>query len=104
MLLRSGTCRYRLICQRREMHQISLRLTVKRNGFSTIGNAPVTKAILGQAAHEPAGGSKYILRARNNAGDTQAVIEGWSGTGNWAALTGGSSQTASLKHEFATAE
>ena len=77
---------------------------IKRDGSSTIGNAPVSKAILGQQRHEPSGGTKYILRARNNAGDTNAVIESWSGSGNWIALTSGSSQTASLNHEFIMAE
>lgn len=77
---------------------------VKRNGYSVIGNAPVSKAILGQAAHEPAGGSKYILRARNNSGDTNSVVESWSGSGSWGTLTGATSQTTSLKHEFAMAE
>lgn len=76
----------------------------KRKGYATIGNAPVSKAILGQDKHEPSGGTKYILRARNDATDANAVIEGWSGSGNWAALTSGSSQTASLKHEFIMAE
>ena len=82
---------------------IEQNMIIERNGYSMIGNAPVSKAVLGQAAHEPSGGSKYILRARNNAGDTNSVIEGWSGTGNFAALTSGSSQTADLKHEFVTA-
>lgn len=72
----------------------------KRTGYSSIGNAPVSKAILGQMFHEPHGGTKYILRARNDATDANAVIESWSGTGNWAVLTGGSSQTASSLHEF----
>lgn len=77
---------------------------VKRSGYSAIGNAPVSKAVLGQQRHEPSGGTKYILRARNNAGDTQSVVEAWSGSGNWATLTGATSQTASLDHEFVTAE
>src|SRR3990167_8053869 len=77
---------------------------MKRTGYTAIGDAPVSKAVLGQARHEPSGGTKYILRARNNAGDTQAVIEAWSGSGNWSALTSGSSQTASLDHEFVSAE
>ena len=77
---------------------------MKRTGYSAIGDAPVSKAILGQNKHEPSGGTKYILRARNNAGDTQSVIEGWSGSGNWTALTSGSSQTTSLNHEFVMAE
>ena len=63
---------------------------MKRTGYSAIGDAPVSKAILGQNKHEPSGGTKYILRARNNAGDTQSVIEGWSGSGNRTALTSGS--------------
>lgn len=76
---------------------------IKRSGYSAVGDAPVSKIILGQQRHEPSGGSKYILRARNNSGDTNAVIEGWSGSGNWTALTSGSSQTASLNHEFVMA-
>jgi hypothetical protein len=77
---------------------------VKRTGYTSIGNAPVSKAILGQASFEPAGGSKYIVRARNNSGDTNAVVESWSGSGNWSALTGASAQTASLNHEFVMAK
>lgn len=75
---------------------------IKRNGYSTIGNAPQTKVILGQNRHEPYGSSKYILRARNNAGDTNSVIEGWPGTGNWTELTSATSQTADSPHEFVT--
>ena len=77
---------------------------VKRKGYATIGDAPESKAILGQARHEPSGGSKYILRARNNSGDTQSEVEGWSGSGNWTSLTGAISQTADLKHNFVMAE
>lgn len=76
---------------------------VKRKGYSIIGDTPVSKAILGQNRHEPSGGTKYILRARNNAGDTNAVIESWSGSGSWSALSSGSSQTASAKTEFVMA-
>lgn len=72
----------------------------KRKGYSVIGDTPVSKPILGLNRHEPSGGTKYILRVRNNSGDTNAVIESWSGSGNWSALTGGSSQTASLNHEI----
>src|SRR4030042_5215683 len=57
---------------------------IKRNGYSAIGNVPVATAILGQDRHEPYGSSKYILRARNNAGATNSVVEGWSGSGNFA--------------------
>lgn len=77
---------------------------VKRKGYATIGNASKTKKVLGQSRHEPSGGSKYVLRAINNSGDTQSTVEGWSGTGNWAELTGGDSQTADLNHEFVMAE
>lgn len=77
---------------------------MKRNGYTSIGDVPVSKAILGQDRHEPSGGSKYVLRARNNSGDTQSVVESWSGSGNWATLTGATSQTASLNHEFVMAE
>lgn len=76
---------------------------IKRSGYSKIGNTPVSKPILGQQRHEPSGGSKYILRARNNSGDTNAVVEGWSGSGDWVALTGASSQTADAEHEFVMA-
>ena len=74
----------------------------QRKGFVAIGDASKVKPVLGQARHEPHGGSKYILRAINNAGDTQSVIEGWSGTGNWAELTSATTQTASSRHEFVT--
>lgn len=76
---------------------------VKRKGYSLVGNTPVSKPILGQARHEPSGGSKYILRARDNSGSTNSVVESWSGSGNWATLTGASSQTAGAKHEFVLA-
>lgn len=76
---------------------------IKRKGYATIGNAPVSKPILGQNRHEPSGGTKYILRARDNSGSTNAVIEGWTGSGNWTALTSGSSQTAGAKHSFVMA-
>lgn len=77
---------------------------VKRKGYVTIGNAPVEKAVLGQQRHEPSAGTKYILRARNDADGDYAVVESWSGSGNWAALTGASAQTASAEHEFVMAE
>lgn len=77
---------------------------IKRGGYSQIGNAPESKAILGQERHEPYGGSKYILRARNNSGDSNSVVEGWSGSGNWSTLTSATSQTAGSKHNFFTAE
>ena len=77
---------------------------VKRKGYSAIGDAPVSKLVLGQARHEPSGGSKFILRARDNAGSTQSVVESWSGSGNWATLTGATSQTAGAEHEFVMAE
>src|SRR3990167_3351049 len=76
---------------------------VKRSGYTTISNAPVSKAILGQADFRLANGTNYIIRARNNAGDTNAVVESWSGAGNWTALTDASSQTVSLEHEFVMA-
>lgn len=76
---------------------------IKRSGYTAIGNAPVAKAILGQARHEPAGGSKYVLRARDNSGATQSIVETWSGSGNWADLTGATTQTAGVEHEFVTA-
>lgn len=77
---------------------------IKRTGYSTIGNAPVSKGVLGQDRHEPSGGSKFIIRARNTANDANSVVEAWSGTGNFGALTGASTQTASLLHEFVMAE
>jgi len=77
---------------------------IKRNGYSTIGNAATSKIILGQERHEPSGGSKFILRVRNDATDTNSEIEGWSGSGNFAKLTNGDSQTADLLHEFIMAE
>jgi hypothetical protein len=76
---------------------------VKRGGYTLIGNAPVATKILGQERHEPYGGSKYILRARNNAGNTNSEIEGWSGTGNWVTLTGATTQTANAIHTFVMA-
>jgi hypothetical protein len=75
----------------------------KRGGYEMIADAPEAKPILGQDRHEPFGGAKYILRARNNAGDTNSIIEGWSGVGNWTALTGATTQTADARHEFVTA-
>lgn len=75
---------------------------IQRNGYSSIGNAPASKKILGEARHEPHGGTKYILRARDNAGGTQSVVESWSGSGNWATLTGATTQTAGARHEFVT--
>ena len=78
---------------------------VKRDGYIKIGNAPVATKILGQQRHEPHGGSKYILRARNNAatGATNSLIEGWSGTGNWVTLSGATSQTTDAIHDFCMA-
>lgn len=75
----------------------------KRKGYAMIANAPAAKMILGEDRHEPHGGSKYILRARNDSTDTNALIEGWSGSGNWVGLTGAAAQTAGLYHTFAMA-
>lgn len=77
---------------------------IKRAGYQPIGDYLIANRILGQDRHEPFGGAKYILRAINNAGDTNSQIEGWSGTGSWTALTGATSQTADARHEFATAQ
>lgn len=76
----------------------------KRAGYKLIGNAPVATKILGQGRHEPYGGSKYILRARNNSGATNSEVEGWSGSGNFVVLTGASTQTANAFHTFVTAK
>lgn len=73
---------------------------IKRTGYGSIGDAPVSKSILGQTRHEPNGGSKYILRARDNSGSTNSVIEGWPGSGNFTTLTSATSQTAGAKHNF----
>lgn len=75
----------------------------QRGGHVTIGDHIEDKIILGQNRHEPYGGSKYILRARNNSGDTNAIVEGWSGSGNWTALTSAITQTVSTYHEFVAA-
>lgn len=77
---------------------------VKRTGYTTIGDAPVSKPILGQDKFEPSGGTKYILRARNTSDDANSVVEGWSGSGNWVSLTGATSQTANAPHRFVTAQ
>lgn len=77
---------------------------VKRKGYSNFGNAPTSKIILGQGRHEPSGGTKYILRARDDATSANSVVESWSGSGNFAALTGASAQTAGAEHEFIMAE
>lgn len=78
---------------------------IKRTGYDEVGtDVEVEKPILGQARHEPSGGTKYLLRARDDATSTNAVVEGNSGAGAWAALTGADSQTAGADHEFAMAE
>jgi len=76
---------------------------IKRKGYDQIGDNLIAKPILGQDRHEPAGGSKFILRAIDNAGSTNSQVEGWSG-GTFTALTGATAQTAGARHQFATAK
>jgi hypothetical protein len=75
----------------------------KWQGYQKIGDSLVANMILGQERHEPYGGSKYILRAINNVGDTNAQIEGWSGSGGFVALTGAVTQTANSRTSFVMA-
>lgn len=76
---------------------------IKRKGYTQIGDNLVAKPILGQDRHEPYGGAKFILRAINNAGDTNSQVEGWNGVGGFTALTGATTQTADAYHQFVTA-
>jgi hypothetical protein len=75
----------------------------KWQGYQKIGDSLVANMILGQERHEPYGGSKYILRAINNVGDTNAQIEGWSGSGGFVALTGAVTQIANSRTSFVMA-
>jgi hypothetical protein len=76
---------------------------IKWQGYQHVGDHLVSKMILGQDRHEPYGGSKYILRAIDNALGTNSQIEGWSGSGNWTALTGATAQTAGARTSFVVA-
>jgi len=74
---------------------------IKRNGYTQIGNNANLYKIMGQDRHEPNGGSKYILRAVSNG--TNIQIEGWSGSGNWVALSGATTLTAGAEVNFVMA-
>ena len=74
---------------------------IKRTGFTHMGAVTTSKPVLGQNRFEISGGGKFILRAKDNSGSTNSVIEVYSGAA-WTNLTGGTSQTAGLKHQFVT--
>jgi hypothetical protein len=74
---------------------------IKRDGYDQIGNVTFASKVWGQDRHEPYGGSKYILRAIDNGPNIQ--IEGWSGSGNFVALTGATTMTQNNEVNFAMA-
>lgn len=77
----------------------------KRHGYTEMGtDVKVDKPILSQAGIEFSGGTKFKLRARDNAAGTKSVIEGWTGSGAWGTLTGADSQTAGKDHVFVVAK
>lgn len=77
----------------------------KRTGYSVLGNdVDISKPVLDMGTVLFSSGTDFILRARDNAGGTQSVIEAHTGSGSWGALTGASSQTAGKGHVFITAK
>ena len=79
-------------------------LITKRTGYTEKGtDVEISKPILDMKAVEFSTGTKFIIRARDTANGANSIIEAWTGTGAWGALTGASSQTASKPHVFVTA-
>ena len=72
----------------------------KRHGFTIVGNDVGSKPGLGLGALETTGGTKRIVAAWNNAEDTQSVYMAWTGSGNFADITGATTQTAEKDVNF----
>lgn len=76
----------------------------KRTGYTEQGtDVAISKAILSQEGIEFSDGTKFILRARDNAGSTQSIVEAWTGSGAWSGVTGAAAQTAAKDHVFPVA-
>ena len=96
-LLPEGYCADALNCW------VDNQLIQKRTGYSLAGNtSAVTKPILSLGSVKP-GASEYLWRARDDADGDYAIIEYWSGTGNWTTVTDADEQTAGKEHIFITA-
>jgi len=98
-LLSEGYCADALNCF------LDDQLIKKRSGYSEEGtDVKISKPILALGMIEFSGGTKFIIRARDNADSSNCVVEAWDGSGAWAALTGASAQTAGKDHVFVTAK
>lgn len=77
----------------------------KRTGYSTVGNdVDIAKPILSMSTVLFSSGTDFLIRARDNAAGTYSVIESYTGSGSWTALTGASAQTAGKDHVYVTAK
>jgi len=75
----------------------------KRNGYTIIGNDLGSKRGLGIHAHEESDGTKRIISLFDQSDDSNAELWAWTGSGNHAQVSGGTSFTADTDMNFETA-
>lgn len=68
-------------------------MIVKRHGYTIIGNDTGSVAGLGLGVLETAAGVKRIVAAWNNGAGTFSAYMAWTGSGNFADITGATAQT-----------